>query len=199
MGLAGVRIAILVENEYQDLELWYPLLTLKDAGAEVIIVGPRGGGTYRSKNGYPVKAHRSAAEMQASDLEALVIPGGWAPDLMRRHPEMVRLVQEAHAQGKIVAAICHAGWLLITAGILKGKRVTGFHSIAPDLRNAGAIYLDEKVVRHGNLITSRVPEDLPAFTREIIAALEEAKVEEKAAIAELAVNSTQAGDPPQGE
>lgn len=180
MSLAGARVAILVENDYQELELWYPLLALKDAGAQVTVVGPQSGETYRGKNGYPVKAQKSAAEVQASEFEALVIPGGWAPDLMRRHPEMVRLVQEAHAQRKLVAAICHAGWLLVTAGILKGKRVTGFHSIAQDLRNAGAIYLDEKVVRDGNLITSRVPEDLPAFTREIISTLEEAKVGEKA-------------------
>lgn len=179
MRLEGVRVAILVENEYQELELWYPLLTLRDAGAEVTVVGPQAGETYHSKKGYPVKADKGAREVSAADFEAIIIPGGWAPDLVRRRKEMVQLVREAFQEGKIVAAICHAGWMLITAGILPGRKVTGFPSTAPELRNAGATYLDEKVVRDGNLITSRVPEDLPAFTRAIIAALEETKLGEK--------------------
>ena len=181
MDLKRAKIAILVENNYQELELWYPFLRFREAGAEVSIVGPSKGQTYASKYGYPVKSDASADEVDVAQLDAVIIPGGFAPDFMRRSPSMVRLVREAFEQGKIVAAICHAGSMLVSANVLRGKQATSFFSIKDDVINAGAHYLDQEVVRDGNLITSRVPDDLPAFCREIISALEELAVPREAA------------------
>lgn len=174
MSLEGRTIAILAEDNYEDTELWYPLLRLREAGARVLVVGPQRGQTYASKHGYPVTAHIAAEKVKTADLDGVVIPGGYAPDRMRRHPSMVELVRQADAQGKVVAAICHAGWMLCSADIVRDRQVTCFHSIKDDLINAGARYVDREVVRDGNLITSRQPDDLPAFCREIIAALSEA-------------------------
>ena len=171
MDLQGKRVAILAENNYQDLELWYPLLRMREAGAEVKVVGTGSATTYTSKHGYEVPVDVAADEVKAADFDAVIIPGGYAPDFMRRYPAMVGLVREAFEQGKVVAAICHAGWMLASAGIVKGKKATCFHAIKDDLINAGATYLDQEVVQDGNLITSRVPSDLPAFCRTIIAAL----------------------------
>jgi protease I len=168
--LSGKKVAILAENLYEDQELWYPYYRLLEAGAEVRIVGPRKGG-YESKHGYPVKADLGAEEALAEDFDAVVIPGGYAPDHMRRNKAMVDLVRTAAEQGKIVAAICHAGWMLVSAGVLKGRKATCFVAIRDDLVNAGAEYHDQEVVQDGNLITSRFPADLPAFCRTIIAAL----------------------------
>src|SRR5439155_24922193 len=126
---------------------------------------------YKSKHGYPVKADAEADTVNAAQFDAVIIPGGFAPDYMRRSPAMIRLVKEAHEQGKVVAAICHAGWMLASAGIARGKTLTCFKSIKDDLVNAGANYVDREVVRDGNLITSRFPNDLPAFMREIVGAL----------------------------
>jgi len=172
MTLEGKRVAVLAENLYQDLELWYPLLRMREAGAEVEVVGTGSAKTYASKHGYEVEVDTSADEVSAADFDAIVIPGGYAPDLMRRYPAMVRLVRDAFNQGKIVAAICHAGWLPASAGILKGRKMTSFFAIKDDMINAGAEWVDEEVVRDGNLITSRMPSDLPAFCQEIIKALE---------------------------
>jgi len=173
MRLKGKKIAILAENMYQEMELWVPYYRLKEEGAEVKVVGT-GAKSYTSKMGYPVNADVSAEEVKAGDFDAVIIPGGYAPDLMRRSPGMVKLVKDAFQGGKVVAAICHAGWMLCSAGVLKGKTATCFHSIKDDLVNAGARYVDQEVVVDGNLITSREPKDLPAFCREIIKALEKA-------------------------
>jgi len=170
MRLKGKRVALLVADLYQELEFWYPYYRLREEGAEVVPVGPEAI-TYKSKLGYPAEAKLAAKDAKAEEFDAVVIPGGYAPDLMRRSPEMVRLVREAHARGKVVAAICHAGWLLASAGIVKGKRVTSFSSIKDDLVHAGAEWVDQEVVRDGNIITSRFPDDLPAFCRTIIEAL----------------------------
>jgi protease I len=175
MELTGKRVALLVENLYEDLELWYPLLRLREAGAEVTTVGS-GATSYTSKHGYPAQADTSADHVSAADFDAVVIPGGYAPDYMRRSQAMVDFVREAVQQGKIVAAICHAGWILASANVIRGKRVTGFFSIKDDLTNAGGIYQDKAVVHEGNLITSRMPTDLPAFCSTIIQAMAEAKV-----------------------
>ena len=173
MSLEGKRIALLVENTYQEMEVWYPLYRLREEGAEVVTVGSGSAETYHSKLGYPVNAAASADRVTAADYDAVVIPGGYAPDIMRRYPSMVQLVRDIFNQGKIVAAICHAGWMLCSAGILGGKKATCFFAIKDDLINAGAEYLDATVVRDGNLITSRTPDDLPAFCKEIINALRE--------------------------
>jgi len=174
MSLKGKRVAILAENLYQEMELWVPYYRLKEAGAAVKVIGTGSAKSYTSKHGYPVAVDAAADEVKAKEFDAVVIPGGYAPDLMRRSTAMVGLVREAFQQGKVVAAICHAGWMLCSAGILKGKTATCFHAIKDDMVNAGARYVDEEVVVDGNLITSRKPDDLPAFCREIVKALEKA-------------------------
>jgi protease I len=172
MELEGKRIAILAENNYQELELWYPLLRMREAGAEVSVVGMPGVDTYKSKLGYPVSVDVAADAVTADDFDAVIVPGGYAPDLMRRHQPMLDLVRGVFERGGIVATICHAGWVTISAGILQGKRATCVSAIKDDMINAGATYVDAEVVQDGNLITSRVPKDLPAFCRTIIAALQ---------------------------
>jgi len=171
MRLKGKKVVLLAENLYQDLELWVPYYRLKEEGAEVTIVGSGSSRTFTGKYGYPIHVDKQAKEINMVKYHGVVIPGGYAPDMMRRYPEMVRIVRQAHRKGKVIAAICHAGWMLVSAGILKGKKVTGFIAIKDDLINAGATYVDEEVVRDGNLITSRKPDDLPAFCREMIEAL----------------------------
>jgi protease I len=171
MTLKGKRVAILAENVYQEMELWVPYYRLKEEGADVKIVGADGAKSYTSKHGYPVNVDVQVDAVSAADFDAVIVPGGYAPDMMRRHEAMVRLVREAAQKGKVVAAICHAGWMLASAGIIKGKKVTSFFSIKDDMINAGAKWVDEEVVVDGPIITSRKPDDLPAFCREIVHAL----------------------------
>ena len=171
MKLSGKRIAILAENLYQEMELWVPYYRFKEEGAEVKVVGAGGAKSYSSKHGYPVNVDVQAEQVKAVEFDAVVVPGGYAPDMMRRHEAMVALVREAAQQGKVVAAICHAGWMLVSADILKGRKATSFFSIKDDLRAAGADWQDAEVIVDGNLITSRKPDDLPAFCRAIIGAL----------------------------
>lgn len=180
MELTGKRVAVLAEDHYENLELWYPVLRLQEAGAQVTIVGPKAGEAYKSKEGYPAKADLSMDDARAADFDAVIVPGGYAPDRMRRHQAMLTLVREAFQSGKIVAAICHAGWVPISAGIVKGKTMTCVSAIKDDVINAGAKYVDREVVVDGNLISSRTPPDLPAFCREIVKALSAAKVAARA-------------------
>lgn len=168
--LEGKRVAVLLADLYQELEFWYPYLRLREEGAEVVAVGPEAG-EYKSKLGYPARAELSAKVVRAEDFHAVVIPGGYAPDYLRRSPELVEFVRRMAEAGKVVAAICHGPWVLCSARVVRGRRLTSFHSIRDDLVNAGAIWVDEEVVRDGNIITSRTPADLPAFARTIIAAL----------------------------
>jgi protease I len=170
MELQGKRVAILAEDVYEDLELLYPLYRLREAGAEVTIVAPEMR-TYTSKHGYPVQADAAASEVNAARFDAVVIPGGYAPDKMRRHPALVALVRDAFMQGKPVAAICHAGWMLAEADICRGRTLTSVGAIRTDLINAGANWVDREVVVDGNLITSRTPADLPAFSRALLTAI----------------------------
>jgi protease I len=172
MALKGKKVVILIENLYQELEFWVPYYRLKEEGAEVTVVGTGSSRTYTSKHGYPVEVEKEAKEIDMSKYDGVVIPGGYAPDLMRRYPAMVKIVKDADKQGKMIAAICHAGWMLVSAGVLKGKKATCFFALKDDLVNAGANYVDEEVVRDGKLITSRKPDDLPAFCREMIKVLE---------------------------
>jgi deglycase len=171
MELTGKKIALLCEDLFDDQELIYPLYRMREAGAEVHIVAPVAGKTYKSKVGLEVKSDKSSDDISPGEYDAVIIPGGYSPDKMRRHPSMVSFVRDMDREGKPVAAICHAGWLLVTADIVRGRTVTGFSSLHVDLRNAGAEVVDREVVRDGNLITSRGPADLPAFSRTIIAAL----------------------------
>lgn len=168
--LTGRKIVVLAEDLYEDLELWYPTLRLREEGAQVVIAGP-GGGSYTGKYGYPVTADVDVARVAAHDYDAVVIPGGYAPDRLRRVPAVLVLVRDLFEQGKVVAAICHAAWVPISAGILKGRRLTCVSAIKDDVINAGAEYVDAEVVRDGQLISSRKPSDLGAFAREIIKAL----------------------------
>jgi protease I len=162
------QVAILVEDLYQVLEVWYPLLRLKEAGIEVKLVGPGTKETYGSKEGYPAKVDLSIDQIDPADFDGVVIPGGFAPDFLRRSAKIVDFVRKLYHDGKAVAAICHGGWLLVSAGIAKGNNLTCFFAIKDDLIAAGGRYVDQEVVVDKNLITSRKPEDLPRFTQELI-------------------------------
>jgi len=166
------RVVILVENDYQDQEVWFPLYRLKEEGYETVVVGPRSV-EYKSKHGYPIKAEAAAAEVATGDLLGVVIPGGWAPDRLRQDAGVLRIVKDLFARKRVVASICHGGWVLVSAGVARGRRLTSYQAIRDDMVNAGAEWVDQEVVRDGCLITSRKPEDLPAFCREIIKALKE--------------------------
>ncbi|MBA4065488.1 MAG: protease [Isosphaera sp.] len=171
MNLAGKRVAVLVEQKYEELEVWYPVYRLREAGAEVVLVGPEAGKTYPSKLGYPAKADAAAADVTADRFHAVVIPGGFSPDYVRRSEPMLKLVRDAAGQGKPVAAVCHGPWVLCSVGCLKGRTATGFHSIKDDMVNAGATFVDREVVVDGNIITSRKPDDLPAFVVALMEAI----------------------------
>ena len=169
--LEGKRIAILVEEDFEDAELVEPLKAMKDAEAKVV-VGSGSQESYRGKRGRAtIKVDVTADEVGAEDFDAIIVPGGYAPDKMRLHQPMIDLVRRAHDSGKVVAAICHGPQLLISADIVRGRRVTSWPSVAVDLRNAGANWVDEPLVQDGNLITSRKPADLPRFNKAIIEAL----------------------------
>jgi protease I len=168
MTLKNVRIAILVEQQYQEMEIWYPLYRLREAGADVVTVGASKGTVYPSKLGYPCKADLSWEEAKAADFDGIIVPGGFAPDFMRRHAKAIEFVRDFDSQGKLVAAICHGPWMLCSANVLRGKRATSFFAIKDDVVNAGALWEDSEVVRDGNLVTSRKPDDLPAFCRACI-------------------------------
>lgn len=171
--LRGRRILVLAESQYQELELWYPVLRFREAGADVVVASPSRAALYASKIGYPVRSDVSVADVDPTDVDALIIPGGFAPEGMRRSQPLLDLVRKTWENGTIVAAICHAGWVLVSAGIARGRRLTCVPIIRDDVISAGAEYTDAPVVRDGNLITSRLPNDLPAFCAEIAAALRE--------------------------
>jgi protease I len=164
MELKGKKVAILVDQMYQEMEVWVPLYRLQEAGVETITVGAEAGKTYPSKLGYPCVAQKSYDQVSPDDFDGIVVPGGFAPDHIRRHPKANKLVADINAQGKLVAAICHGPWVLCSAhGMLKGRKATSFFAIKDDVINAGAEWSDAEVVVDGNLVTSRKPEDLPAF------------------------------------
>jgi protease I len=170
--LEGKRIAILAEEDFEDSELVEPLRAMKNAGARVIIVGSGTQQSYKGKRGSAtITADVTADKVKAEDFDAIIVPGGYAPDKMRLHQSMIDLVRKAHDLGKVVAAVCHGPQLLISAGVVRGRRVTSWPSVAVDLQNAGANWVDEPVVQDGNLITSRKPADLPRFNKAIVEAL----------------------------
>jgi protease I len=171
MNAHGKKVVLLVEEMYNEFEFWYPFYRLKEAGAEVVVVGSGSSPVYRSKLGIPCNVDNNADAISAALFDGIIIPGGYAPDHMRRYPAMVSLVKELFDAEKVVAAICHAGWMLASADILKGRTVTSFFAIKDDLVHAGAKWIDRQVVVDGKLITSRKPDDLPAFMRAVLAAL----------------------------
>jgi len=162
------RIAILVEGKYEDLELQYPRLRLKEAGHTVEIIGPKASEIYVGKWGYPQKSEKAARDARAEDYDLVVIPGGSSPDLMRRDEGMVKLVRAAAAQKIPMAAICHGPWMLCSTDVLRGRRCTSYMSIVHDVVNAGGKWVDEECVVDGPIITSRCPDDLPAFSSAIL-------------------------------
>ena len=173
MALNGRKIAILVEEGFEDTELSEPLEAMKEAGADVTVIGSGSKQKYKGKRGeVRISADTTANKVRAEDFDAVIVPGGYAPDKMRLHPEMVDLVKRAYDAGKIVAAVCHGPQLLISAEVVKGRKLTSWPSVAIDLKNAGANWVDEALVRDGNIITSRKPSDLPQFNQAIIKALE---------------------------
>lgn len=168
-----IKVALLVEDHYEEMELWYPFYRLQEENIEGVLVGLERGKEHRGKNGYPARAQAGLAALSESEFQGVIIPGGYAPDRLRRYPEVLQFVRQMNEAGKLVASICHGPWVPVSAGIMQGRRATCFFSIKDDLLNAGALYSDEEVVVDGNLVTSRVPQDLPAFCREIIAFLKE--------------------------
>jgi protease I len=166
--LDGIRILVLVGDDYEDLELWYPRLRLEEAGSHVTVAGPTSGRTYRGKHGYPCTSDAAVGDMEAADFHGIVLPGGWMPDALRRDGKVLDLVRDFAAQGKLVAAICHGGWIAISAGVYRGVRVTGSPGIRDDLVNAGAIWEDAQVVVDRQFVSSRKPADLPAFMAAIV-------------------------------
>jgi protease I len=169
--LSGRRVAVLIEEGFEDLEFWVTVMRLREEGAEVTVVGTQAGMKYRGKNALEATSDAAAADVAAEDFDAVVVPGGWAPDKLRRHPEAVGMVRGAYDRGRVVGMICHAGLVGISAGIVKGHRATGSLGIRDDLVNAGATWVDEPAFRDGNLVWGRVVEDIPAFCRELVAAI----------------------------
>ncbi len=165
MRLQGKKVIQLVEHEFEDLELWYPVLRLREEGAEVHLVGPKANETYLGKYGVPALADHAFGDVQASDYDAILVPGGWSPDKLRRYPDVLQLVKEMDAAKKPIGQICHAGWVLISAKILQGVKVTSTPGIRDDMENAGAIWIDEPVVIDGHIISSRRPPDLPPYAK----------------------------------
>jgi len=169
--LTGKKILLFVEDLYEDLELWYPKLRLEEAGMFVTVAGPQADKIYRGKNGYPCRADASLNGINEKEYIGLVIPGGFAPDKLRRLPEVLELTRYFMQSNKLVAHICHAGWIPVSADIVRGFRCTSTPGIKDDLINAGAEWVDESVVVDRNMISSRRPADLPDFCREIISFL----------------------------
>ena len=168
MKLKGKKIAIFIEDIFEDLEYWYPYYRMKEEGAEVTVIGT-GKESYKGKNGLSAHEDVSIDKSTPDEYDGLIIPGGYSPDIMRRIKRMVDFVRELHTSGKPIASICHGPWMLASAEIIKGVKITGSLGIKDDLVHAGGIWVDEEVIQDRNIITSRKPEDLPAFCREFIA------------------------------
>jgi protease I len=176
MDLKDKKIALFVDNFYQEMEVWYPYFRLQEAGAKVVLAGAEAGKTYTSKLGYPAKSDVSYDQLRTRDFDGVIVPGGYAPDHIRRHANANQFVHDMNAAGKLVAAICHGPWVLCSARMLQGRKATSFVAIKDDVIHAGAMWEDAEVVVDYNLVTSRKPEDLPAFCRACIQVLVEAPV-----------------------
>lgn len=170
-SLADQRILTVVENDYEELELWYPKLRLEEAGARVTVAGPLADTKYQGKHGYPCVSTAAIEDMEADDFHGIILPGGFAPDRLRRMGCLLDLVRRCDREGKLVAAICHGGWIAVSAGVYRGVRVTGSLGIKDDLVNAGGIWEDAAVVVDRHFVSSRSPADLPDFCRGIVQVL----------------------------
>lgn len=171
LPLKSSRILVFVDDVYEDLELWYPKLRLQEAGAQVVVAGPKAGEVYSGKHGYPCRSDAAIGDVRSADFSGVVLPGGFMPDKLRRDPRVLELVREFSAASKLVAAICHGGWIAISAGVYRGVRVTGSAGIKDDLINAGADWEDAAVVVDRHYVSSRKPDDLPEFCRGILQVL----------------------------
>lgn len=169
-----MHIAALIHNDFEDLEFWYPTLRLKEAGHTVDVLGETAGTIYHGKYGVPAESTHSFDDVQADSYDALLVPGGWAPDKLRRFASVLELVRAMDRDGKVIGQICHAGWVLISAGVLKGRTVTSTPGIRDDMENAGATWVDQAVITDGNLVSSRRPPDLPDYGRALLTALDAA-------------------------
>ncbi|HOI29170.1 MAG TPA: type 1 glutamine amidotransferase domain-containing protein [Melioribacteraceae bacterium] len=167
-SLSGKKILLFIDDVYEDLELWYPKLRLIEEGASVVVAGPEANKVYQGKNGYPCKSDASYKDLEEKDFDGLVTPGGFAPDKLRRDPKVLQLTKQFNNSGKMIAHICHGGWITISAKIMKGYRSTSTPGIKDDIENAGAVWVDEPVVVDRNMISSRRPDDLPRFCSSII-------------------------------
>jgi protease I len=168
MRLKNKKVIALVEHEVEDLELWYPVLRLREEGATVHLVGPKAKETYTGKYGVPVETDYAFSDIRADDYDAILVPGGWAPDKLRRYPEVLEMVRHMDQQRKPIGQICHAGWVLISAKILKGRKVTSTPGIKDDMENAGATWVDEAVIIDEHIVSSRRPPDLPPYAKAFV-------------------------------
>ncbi|WP_042142250.1 type 1 glutamine amidotransferase domain-containing protein [Paucisalibacillus sp. EB02] len=165
MRLQDKKIIALVEHDFEDLELWYPILRLQEEGATVHLVGNEANKIYNGKYGVPAESDYAFSEINSEEYDAILVPGGWAPDKLRRYPEVIQMIKDMDAAKKPIGQICHAGWVLISARILQGKKVTSTPGIKDDMTNAGAAWYDEPVVVDGHIISSRRPPDLPPYVK----------------------------------
>lgn len=173
MRLEGKKILAVVEDNYNDLEHWYPVYRMREEGAQVDIAGPEKGATYKGQSGIPAQADLSFGEIKAENYDGLLIPGGWAPDKLRRYPELLSFVKDMDTAEKPIGHICHAGWVLVSANILKGRKVTSTSAIKDDMINAGATWVDEPMVVDGHIVSSRRPDDLPLYAKAFVDKLAE--------------------------
>jgi protease I len=173
MRLKNKRVGVFVEEGFEDLEFWVPVMRLREEGAQVTIIGSGRTDRFTGKHCLEARPDVAAAEVSADDFDALVVPGGWAPDKLRRFAPVLDLVRTAYQQGKIIGSICHAGWVLVSANVVDGHKATGSTGIKDDLINAGATWVDQAAFRDGNLVWGRVVEDIPDFCRELVAAIAE--------------------------
>lgn len=165
MRLQNKKVIALVEEDFEDLEHWYPVYRLREEGAQVDLVGPKANSVYNGKHGVPAKTDYAFNDIDAANYDGIIIPGGWAPDKLRRYPEVLTFIQEMDKAKKPIGQICHAGWVLVSANVLQGKNVTSTSAIKDDMINAGATWVDEEVVIDGHLVSSRSPDDMPAYVK----------------------------------
>ncbi len=170
-NITGKKVLMFVENVYEDLELWYPKLRLEEAGASVVMAGPKAGITYSGKHGYPAVSDAAIVDIKGDDFIGVICAGGFAPDKLRRDPKVISLVRHFADKGQLVAAICHGGWIPISAGVYRGVRVTGSPGIKDDLENAGCVWIDAPAVVDRHFVSSRKPDDLPAFCKAVLQVL----------------------------